>query len=209
MAITTYAELQTAVGNWLARSDLTADIHDFITLAEGYFNDGISESDPPLRCREMEVLDDLTPTNGVCTLPADYLQFRSVTALNSPVRELDYITPDAANQRWSNGTAGLSAEFTIIGESLYTYPGSSVDVRLHYWQKIPALSDANTSNWLLARSPQLYLRGALMQAADFIKNTEEQAKQQGLTRSLVAGLNRSNMLANYSRAGLTIRGMTP
>jgi hypothetical protein len=34
MAISTYAELQTAVANWLDRDDLTARIPEFITLAE-------------------------------------------------------------------------------------------------------------------------------------------------------------------------------
>ena len=34
MAIGTYAELQTAVANWLGRDDLTARIPEFIDLAE-------------------------------------------------------------------------------------------------------------------------------------------------------------------------------
>src|SRR3954468_13495184 len=34
MAITSYAELQAAVGNWLARSDLSARLPEFIALAE-------------------------------------------------------------------------------------------------------------------------------------------------------------------------------
>jgi hypothetical protein len=34
MSITTYSELQTAVANWLKRSDLTATIPDFIRLAK-------------------------------------------------------------------------------------------------------------------------------------------------------------------------------
>jgi hypothetical protein len=37
VALTSYAELQTAVGTWLNRSDLTAQIPDFITLAEAKF----------------------------------------------------------------------------------------------------------------------------------------------------------------------------
>ena len=34
MALTTYAELQTAVANYLARTDLTSQIPDFIYIAE-------------------------------------------------------------------------------------------------------------------------------------------------------------------------------
>lgn len=38
MAITTYAELQTAVGNWLHRSDVSTIIPDLIALGEAHLN---------------------------------------------------------------------------------------------------------------------------------------------------------------------------
>ncbi len=34
MALTTYTELKTSIGDWLNRSDLTTAIPDFISLAE-------------------------------------------------------------------------------------------------------------------------------------------------------------------------------
>ena len=41
MAIGTYAELQTAVANWLDRDDLTARIPEFIALAEAKMNSNL------------------------------------------------------------------------------------------------------------------------------------------------------------------------
>ncbi len=38
MAITTYTELQAAIASWLNRGDLTAQIPDFIALAEADIN---------------------------------------------------------------------------------------------------------------------------------------------------------------------------
>ena len=38
MAIGTFDELKTSIGDWLNRDDLTAVITDFITLAEAQFN---------------------------------------------------------------------------------------------------------------------------------------------------------------------------
>jgi len=38
MSIATYSELQTAVADWMHRTDLTAKIPDFITLAESRIN---------------------------------------------------------------------------------------------------------------------------------------------------------------------------
>ena len=47
MSIATYAELKTAVANWLQRTDLTSYIPDFITIAE-------SQIASDLKVREME-----------------------------------------------------------------------------------------------------------------------------------------------------------
>ena len=38
MAITTYSELQTAIDNWLARTDLAGRSPEFIALAEARMN---------------------------------------------------------------------------------------------------------------------------------------------------------------------------
>ena len=45
MAITTYAELQTAIGDWLNRADLDQKIPDFIRLAESTLNDVLRSAD--------------------------------------------------------------------------------------------------------------------------------------------------------------------
>ena len=45
MAITTYAQLQTAAASWLDRTDLTATIPEFIELAEARFNRVIRQPD--------------------------------------------------------------------------------------------------------------------------------------------------------------------
>ena len=39
MAFTTYGGLKTAIASWLARSDLTSDISDFVTLARQNIQD--------------------------------------------------------------------------------------------------------------------------------------------------------------------------
>lgn len=38
MALTTYAELQTSIANWCNRSDIEAEVRDFIKLAEARIN---------------------------------------------------------------------------------------------------------------------------------------------------------------------------
>lgn len=208
MSITDYPTLVTAIANKMARSDLDEYVPDFVLQAEQVFNHG-SESIAPLRVRDMETVDSLSPTNNVYTLPDDYLQYRRVTEEASSRRALDYIDPMGVDQLYPLRTAGYSNHFTIIGDSLYTYPLSTNDVELVYYAVIPALTSGATTNWLITKAPSLYLRMSLMFAAEFIKDDAEVAKQAQMAKALVDGMNRSGMMANYARAGLTIRGITP
>ena len=57
MAITTYAELKTALADWSHRADLTSKMGDFITLAESRFNDA-------LKTKAMNAIEDLTAVVG-------------------------------------------------------------------------------------------------------------------------------------------------
>lgn len=208
MAITDYATLLTAVADNLARTDLTSYIPDFIMQAEQVFNYG-GDAIQPLRIRDMETVTPLSPTSNVYTLPSDYLQYRRVTEEASPRRVLDYIDPAGVDQQYPLRYAGGSNHFTIIGGSLYTYPLSTNDVELTYYAAIPALTSVATTNWLITKAPSLYLRMTLMFAAEFTKDNPEVAKHAEMARALMDGMNRSNMMANYARAGLTLRGNTP
>jgi len=208
MAITDYSGLVTAIGDKLARSDLDGFIPDFIMQSEHVFNHG-SESIAPLRVRDMETIGSLSPAANVYTLPGDYLQYRRVTEESSPRRPLDYIDPMGVDQLYPLRASGFSNHFTIIGNSLYTYPLSSNDVELVYYALIPALTSVATTNWLITKAPSLYMRMSLMFAADFIGDDAEIAKQAQMAKALIDGMNRSGMMANYARAGLTLRGVTP
>jgi len=57
-----------------------------------------------------------------------------------------------------------SGSTIVLGPS----PQESYDLVLNYYQKIPVLSDSNTTNWLLTAHPDLYLYGALVQAEAFM-----------------------------------------
>jgi hypothetical protein len=210
MSITDYASLKSTVLDWSARSDVATIMDDVIRFTTDYLNFGGSDaSDVPLRCREMEAVTSLTPASGICSLPSDYLQYRRVVEDASTRRELTYITPDQAEVLWPSRFGGLGSNFTVISSSLYTFPLVSNDVELTYYQKIPNLDGTTTTNWVLTKAPQIYFRGCLMFIADYVRRTDELAKHATALRGLVAGLNNSDILANYARAGMRIRSQTP
>lgn len=209
MAITTQPELVTAVGEHIASDDLDAFIPDFITMAENWFNFGSSNA-PPLRTREMEAIATITLTDGIGSLPADYLQFIRVAESTTTRRNLVFMPSDVADVLYPTRSGGLGNHFNIIGTSIYTFPLVSNPVEMVYYQAIPALTDLAPTNWLLTKAPGLYLRATLIQAYDFMKDkNDEMAKQVTMATALMAGLNRSDMMGKYARAGLTLRGITP
>ena len=160
MSITTYAELQTAVGNWLDHSLFAARIPEFIALFEACAN-------RRLRVRQQETTANLTPDAiGNATLPADYLSHRRVTWTGSPRVELQYVHPSYLQAAYPSAPADVPRIFTIEGSTLKVRPLDSTALEVNYFQKIPPLA-TNDPNWLLTAHPDLYLFGALVEACMF------------------------------------------
>lgn len=204
MAITTYAELKTSISNWLmGRDDLTAVIPDFITLAESRINRA-------LRVREMEATTTLTPASNVCTLPSDFIEARRVLANSDPLSVLEPISPDYAIENYSSNPSGSVPMFyTIFGSSLTAYPLSASTITLVYYQKVPALSDANTTTWLLTKAPELYLYGSLIEAAPYLEDDARMQTWLALFQAGVQALINADTRAVYGKATARIRGVTP
>jgi hypothetical protein len=175
MAISTYAELQTAVSNWVDRSDLTSRIPEFISIAESRVN-------RKLRCREQEAEADVTVTQGTRTaaLPSDFSEVRRFYLNSNPIRLLEYMTPSDYWGRFTGTNTGNPSVFTIEGTNLLLGPspsGSSTG-KLQYYRKLPALS--TSAHGVFTANPDLYLYGSLLAAEPFLKND----KRVGLWKSL-------------------------
>ena len=169
MAITTYSELKTAVADWLERSDLTARIPDFISLAEAKMN-------RKLRVRLMMERVTLTVDAEYEDLPADFREADSLIFSDAGVTFECRPTPaEALAVRSVGGTYAARPEFySLIGSQLRVYPtpDKAYSAELTYYQKVPALSDATPSNWVLADYPDAYLYGALAEAGPYLRDTE-------------------------------------
>ena len=203
-----YADLQQLVEDHLARSDLSSWFQSFVASAETWLNYG-SEETPPLRVREMETIATLTPVAGVVTLPDDYLEYERVSEALSSRRTLNYVTADQTERWYPDGAAGVAEQFTIIGESLYTFPLAQSDISLLYYRSIPPLTAVDDTNWLLTKNQNIYLHAVLFAAYTFTKDADLAAAHAGLASALIAGMNQSGVMAKYARAGVKMRGVTP
>jgi hypothetical protein len=165
MAITTYAELQTAIGDWLNRADLDQKIPDFIRLAESTLND-------VLRSADMVASNTAAITSGRATLPADALEVVYVQVASTEDEPLEQITPQQLTmlRRTRTRDAANPRFFAIIGRELVVTPSpsTSLSMDIDYYQRIPALTDSNTTNWLLTDAPHVYLYTSLLHATPFL-----------------------------------------
>lgn len=171
MAVTnigTYAGLLSSAADWLNRADLTDLVPNFVTLAEAQFN-------RQLRVRDMQVRAEATSILEFLPLPADFLEAYSLT-LNStdaaPRWPLKYISKKEADATKSYQQTGPVESYTILDGAfeLIPAPPGSVDLILTYYAKIPALSTVLQTNWLITKSPDLYLASTILQAAPYLND---------------------------------------
>jgi len=169
MAIGTYAELQTAVANWLDRDDLTARIPEFIALAEARMNRVLR-----IRLMEAKYTASTVAAQRNYALPTSYIQMRNFQINTSPITPLQYVTPEIYDRLWGGSTDGTPQFYTIVaGEvQLGPLPASILTMEMLFYKKITALSGSNTTEAMLTDNPDVYLYGALLEAEPFIMNDE-------------------------------------
>ena len=172
MALDTYSGLKTTIADYLNRDDLTSIIPSFITVAEAKFN-------RKLRVRQMVKRATAAIDTQYFAFPSDFLQAKELQLNTNPITYLDYVTQNQGDYSSANEyiTVGKPVKYTIIGTQIQVIPtpDTSYTGELTYYGKIPALSDSNTSNWLLAYAPDLYLYGALLEATPYLKDDERLA----------------------------------
>lgn len=167
MAITTYAELQTAVKNWGKRSDLDSVIPDFIRLAELRVNRN-------LRIRKMEtrVQTSTVADQEYYGLPTNFVQMRSFKLNTSPLTDLEYLTPERMDTVWAGSQTGQPKAYTVLGDEvrLGPTPDGVYTMEMLYWQKPTALSDSATTNFMLTANPDALLYASLIELASYAEN---------------------------------------
>jgi hypothetical protein len=167
MALTTYTELKTSIGDWLNRSDLTNAIPDFISLAE-------AQVERTLRTRQMIVRANASFDAQYGAVPADFLETKSLKLTSTnPQTPLQFLSIDALDNEAANYTASAKPKFFgVVGGQfrLVPTPDATYTTELTYYAKLTKLSNSVTTNWLLASSPDIYLYGALLQAAPYLQD---------------------------------------
>jgi hypothetical protein len=153
----TWAELKTSLANWLNRDDLnTTEIPEAISLFE-------RRAQRTIFAPEREIVADLTVDAEEESLPADLWGLKAIHLSTDPKTVLEQMTLADLRNTYSASTTGKPQNYAIRGEKIIfgPAPDTAYTAKLSYIQTIPALTDANTTNWLLTDHPDVYVHGAL------------------------------------------------
>ncbi len=71
----------------------------------------------------------------------------------------------------------------------------------YYYKRISALSDSNTSNWLLEYFPDAYLYGSLVHSAPYLKDDARLQLWAALYEQAIASINRESEATKFGGSG--------
>src|SRR6056297_2489490 len=199
MAITTYAELQTTISDFLNRDDLAAVVPTFISLAEARIN-------RELRHFNMVKRSTAAADTRYSTPPGDWLETVRFYITDNPPSDLELVSQnDMAQMRQQNGDSKGRPRFYAVTAGEFEFlptPDTSYQSELVYYADVPALSDSNPSNWLLSKYPDIYLYGALVQSAPYLDEDQRATTWVALYQSAVDAANMESEKARHSGSGL-------
>jgi hypothetical protein len=217
MTITSYSTLVTAVTEWLAREEdatLVARIPTFIQLAEAKIN-------RELFVRQMENRATTSVDTGstepeFISLPDDFQSMRRVRLSGVTGKPRLHYRTQTQMDDFREGIANVAGQpcyFTIFGTEMELCPTPDTDyeIEMVYRQNIPALTSDNTTNWLIELAPDLYLYGALLESAPYIKEDGRTQTWGNAFSSTLATLNNLGLTSTFNAGPLEVRasGKTP
>jgi len=168
MAFTNYTTFVATVANYLARTDLSDNIPDFVELAQ----ERISRD---LRVRQMlkVATADVTGGDATVALPSDFLELREIHYANTPIVNLEYQTPDLFFRNNQVNSSGISHYYTLLAQEFQFAPISTGNtIQILYYSKPEFISTLLPSNIYLANFPDALLYATLAEAEPYLMNDE-------------------------------------
>ena len=201
MSITNYTDLKATIASYLARSDLTAQIPDFIQLAETRLR-------RELRIRQMLKVVTTTTVAGDSTveLPSDYLQMRDLHINTNPIQTLSYQSPSNFYRNTNSAISGVPVAYTVLAQEFQfaPIPESNYTLQMIYYATPPYLTTSNTSNVFLANCPDLLLYGALGEAEPYLMNDQRLATWASMYDRGLSALTVSDDQGEYGGSPISI-----
>ena len=196
MALATYDDLKASVSTWMARSDLSGNVADFIMLGEAHLN------------RELPAVEtDATLTGVIDSRSIDITSLSLVSPIalflvdaNGDETEL---FPRSDGTFPYSGTPGEPRIWALDGSKIdFDCPlDAEYSFRLRYRQKF-ALSDSAPTNWLLTNHPDVYLAASIVWGGVFAQDSQIASIFEAVLNKGVPAV--KSAIAQTKRAVLTV-----
>ena len=199
MSYTTYTALKASVASYLARTDLTDQIPDFITFAENRLR-------RELRIRQMlkSVTTSTVSGDGTVEVPADFLEIRDFVVMTNPIQPLSYSSPSALSNDPRTSEVGVPKSYTILASEfqLAPAPDGVYTLKMLYYSAPPYLTSSNTSNVFLTTAPDGLLYGALVEAEPYLMNDERIGTWSSLYDRAITNIKTNDLGSKYPNTSL-------
>lgn len=186
--ITDYATLKSELALLLRRSDLTAAILGMIQRAEARFK-------KDERVRKHTDRGAFSISADGATLPSDLVQLESWYH-DGPTYfgPIEIVRPDEIGRlKLTHGATGVPSFAALVDTAarFAPEPNATYTTYMTYWRTITALSDSNTTNWLLTERPDIYLYGAAVESAPWLRHDERLVTWEGILGQRLDDLDRA------------------
>jgi len=173
--ITGYTSLQTAVSDYLARSDLTSFLPLFVqNFEERFYRDPLNVG----AWMESALNISNDATTGLAAVPTDYLRLKNAYLSGILAPPLVRVSLEQLYARYPRSGTLSQPQYIARDGSNFVFgpvPSGSYTIVGTYYAKPVLLrnfaSDA-AAHWLIVNAPDLLLYGALLEAEPFLKNDQ-------------------------------------
>lgn len=196
MAITTYAELKSAVTDFVHRGDLSTVVVDLIMLGE-------KRIQREVRTPDMEVTYSQAIASGVIAVPTDFLEWKLVYINTTRTQRLQPKSIEWIYQNYPTRSSDGIPKFIGRGATNFEfgpYPDSTYTVKGFYYKRLTSV--ASSWNALATANPDLYLYAALAATTAYIQDDPRIAIWEEAYRMTRDDLNGEAKLQDISGAPL-------
>ena len=199
MAFTTYSSFVTTVESYLARTDLTSVIPDFIQMAQ-------LRMTRDLRTERMLKVATTTPTDSKVAFPTDFLELREMHFQGNPPILLEFQTPDLFFRNGQTTLSGRSHYFTMLGTEFQFAPTQDTDytIQILYYAQPTFISSTISSNLFLAYYPDALLYSTLAEAEPYLMNDPRVTTWSALYDRAIANIKTSDLGQTYAYTTLNV-----
>ena len=199
MAFTTYTSFVTTVESYLARTDLTTVIPDFVQMAQ-------LRMSRDLRTEAMLKVATTVATDNKVAFPSDFLELREMHFEGNPPIILEYQSPDLFFRNGQTSLSGRSHFFTMLGTEFQFAPSQtgSYTIQILYYGQPTFISSTTSSNLYLAYYPDALLYATLAEAEPYLMNDPRVATWSALYDRAIANIKKSDLGQTYAYTTLNV-----